>query len=546
METFTPWPDDDAARYCSLGYWQGQTLSEMLRERAATHSGRTAIVCGTRRWTYSELDMRVNQLMAGFVRLGIRAGDRVVVQIPNIAEFFVIIFALFRFGAWPVFALPAHRRVELLHLCSSSTACAYITIDIEAGFDHRTLARDVHAAVPTLKHIIIVGDAQEFIALESLYDAAISLPEPAASSVAFLQISGGSTGLSKLIPRTHNDYLYSIRARVDLCKLTETSTYMCALPVAHNFALSSPGTLGTFYAGGTVVLARRPIPEDTFSLIAAENVTITALVPPLVLVWLDAQKQRHHNLSSLAVLQVGGSKLPEEVARRIEVELGCKLQQVFGMTEGLVNYTRLDDAFDLVVGTQGRPISPHDEILIVNDDDTPVALGKPGHLLTRGPYTIRGYYMAPQYNARAFTVDGYYRTGDIARQLPSGHLIIDGRAKDHINRGGEKISAEEIENYLFSHPKVADVALVAMPDIYLGEKSCAFVITNDTTLRAVELIRFLREYGLAQFKIPDRIEFIDYFPKTAVGKIDKRALRNIIAARLASPSPSHGSDEYLA
>ncbi|HSC81003.1 MAG TPA: AMP-binding protein, partial [Chitinolyticbacter sp.] len=468
MSAFTPWPDDFARRYRELGYWQGQTLGGLLRERAASRGEHCAIVCGERRWSYAELDTRAAALATGLARLGIRAGDRVVVQLPNVAEFYAVNFALFRLGAWPVFALPAHRRSELSHFCAYAQARAYITTDIDAGFDHRQLAREVRGAVPELEHVIIVGDAQEFIALDSLYDAPVALPEPAASDVALLQLSGGSTGLSKLIPRTHDDYLYSVRASADLCGLTAASVYLCALPAAHNFPLSSPGALGVFHAGGTVVLTRRPNPEDTFALIARERVTITALVPPLALVWLDAQRQQRADLSSLAVLQVGGAKLSEAVARRIGPELGCTLQQVFGMAEGLVNYTRLDDGFELVVGSQGRPISPHDEVLIVDDNDAPLPPGATGHLLTRGPYTIRGYYRAPEHNARAFTTDGYYRTGDIARQLPGGHLVVEGRAKDQINRGGEKVAAEEVENHLLAHPQVADVALVAMPDAYLG------------------------------------------------------------------------------
>ncbi|WP_375591671.1 (2,3-dihydroxybenzoyl)adenylate synthase [Chitiniphilus eburneus] len=529
MTDVITWPEDFSQRYRELGYWQGQTLGGMLRERAAIHGDNTAIVCGVRRWRYTELNARADALAAGFLRLGLRSGDRVVVQLPNIAEFFSVIFALFRLGAWPVFALPAHRRAELDHFCGFSEARAYITIDSETGFDFRMLARQLQSAHPTLEHVVVVGDAQEFISLDSLHDQPIVLPEPRASEVAFLQLSGGSTGLSKLIPRTHDDYFYSVRASAEICGLSGRSVYLCLLPAAHNFPLSSPGTLGILHAGGTVVLARRPNPEDTFPLIEREGVTMTAMVPPLALVWLDAQQQRHADLSSLEVLQVGGAKLAEEVARRITAEFGCTLQQVFGMAEGLVNYTRLDDAFELVVSTQGRPISPHDEVLIVDDDDKPVAPGETGHLLTRGPYTIRGYYRASTHNTRAFTGDGYYRTGDIARQLPSGHLIVEGRAKDQINRGGEKVAAEEVENHLLAHPQVADVALVAMPDAYLGEKSCAFVIPRETLPRAAELNRFLRERGLAQFKIPDRIEFVDRFPKTAVGKVDKRALREAIA-----------------
>jgi 2,3-dihydroxybenzoate-AMP ligase len=268
--------------------------------------------------------------------------------------------------------------------------------------------------------------------------------------------------------------------------------------------------------------------------IAKERVSITALVPPLVPVWLDAVRSQKPDLSRLQVLQVGGARFNPELARRVTRELDITLQQVFGMAEGLVNYTRLDDPLDVLLHTQGRPISPDDEICIVDDEDIPVANGEIGHLLTRGPYTIHGYYKADEHNARAFTRDGFYRTGDMVRQTPEGNLVVEGRAKDQINRGGEKISAEEVEHQLLAHAGVVDCAIVAMPDHYMGEKTCAFVIRKDDALRGIELIRFLRERGMATYKIPDRIEFVDRFPKTGVGKIDKKHLRRTIEERLAA------------
>ena len=201
------------------------------------------------------------------------------------------------------------------------------------------------------------------------------------------------------------------------------------------------------------------------------------------------------------------------------------LLQVFGMAEGLVNYTRHDDPDDLVVTTQGRPTSDHDEIRIVDDHDHPVPEGEPGHLLTRGPYTIRGYYRAPEHNATAFTADGFYRTGDIVRRHPSGNLVVAGRAKDQINRGGEKIGAEEVENHILAHPGVHDASVVAVPDPYLGERTYAHVIPKGQAPTRVELQAFLRERGLAAYKIPDRVSFVDTFPATAVGKTSKRDLR---------------------
>jgi 2,3-dihydroxybenzoate-AMP ligase len=299
--------------------------------------------------------------------------------------------------------------------------------------------------------------------------------------------------------------------------------------------MSSPGFLGTSHAGGTVVLAPNPSPDTAFSLIETERVTITAVVPPIALQWLDAVEhgsQSHRDLSSLRVLQVGGAKFAPEAARRVRPVLGCTLQQVFGMAEGLVNYTRLDDPDDIITTTQGRPISPDDEIRIVDDADRPVPDGEVGHLLTRGPYTIRGYYRAEEHNATAFTPDGFYRTGDLVRRTPTGHLVVEGRAKDQINRGGEKVSAEEVENHILAHPAVHDAAVVGMSDPYLGERVCAYVIARTEPPSRSELLRFLRERGLASYKIPDRVEFVDRFPVTGVGKISRSELRRELARRL--------------
>jgi 2,3-dihydroxybenzoate-AMP ligase len=291
--------------------------------------------------------------------------------------------------------------------------------------------------------------------------------------------------------------------------------------------------MGTLAAGGRVVMAPSPKPEDAMAAVEAERVTITALVPALVIRWLEANADRRFDLSSLEVLQVGGARLVPEVARRIGPAIGCKVQQVFGMAEGLLNYTRLDDPDDVVVDTQGRPVSPADEILIVGPDDQPVPDGEAGELLTRGPYTIRGYYRADAHNAKAFTADGFYRTGDIVRRDAGGNLIVEGRAKDLINRGGEKISAEEIENLLLSHPAVREAAAVAMPHPVLGEQTCAYLVLRpDETVDLPALCAYLESRRVARFKWPERLEILDALPVTNVGKVDKKKLRDDIAAKL--------------
>ncbi len=208
--------------------------------------------------------------------------------------------------------------------------------------------------------------------------------------------------------------------------------------------------------GGRVVLASGGSPDEAFALIEKERVTITALVPPLAMIWLDAKASRHNDLSSLQVLQVGGAKFSAEVAKRIRPTFGCTLQQVFGMAEGLVNYTRLDDSEEMIIHTQGRPMSEFDEVRVVDENDCDVKTGEVGRLLTRGPYTIRGYYKAEEHNAKSFTPDGFYRTGDLVKINENGYLVVEGRDKDQINRGGEKVATEEVENHLLAHHSVHD------------------------------------------------------------------------------------------
>ena len=530
------WPAEVAAAYRKAGYWTGETFGDLLGRWAETYRERTAVVGGAQRWSYLELERRARQLAAGLRGLGIGPQDRVVVQLPNAPEFVALCFALFLLGAIPILALPAHRRSEISYLVQHGEAVAYVIPEVHARFDYRTLAAEVQAACPTLRQVVVRGAPGPFVAFDSLYAQAAPLPGPRPDDVALFQLSGGTTGLPKLIPRTHDDYAYSVRASAELCALDPDSSYLAVLPVAHNFPLSSPGLLGALHAGGKVVLTDNAAPDEVFALIERERVTITSLVPPLALMWMEAAGSPPPALASLKLLQVGGAKLAAETAERIRPTLGCPLQQVFGMAEGLVNYTRLDDPEELVIQTQGRPLSPADEIRVVDDADREVPPGQTGNLLVRGPYTIRGYYRAEEHNARAFTADGFYRTGDVVRVRASGHLVVEGRQKDLINRGGDKLSAEELENHLLAHPGIRNAAVVAMPDPFLGERTCAFLMARGEPPRARELKAFLRQRGLADFKLPDRLEYLDSFPETSVGKVSKKELRERIAEQIARES----------
>ncbi|WP_394843129.1 AMP-binding protein [Pendulispora brunnea] len=536
LEGFVNWPDEFAAKYRELGYWRGETLGTMLRTRAEETPDRCAVIDGERAWTYRELEQRSARLAAGLRRLGIARGQRVLVQLPNMAEFLSLCFALFRIGAIPVLALPAHRVTEIVHLTDLSESVAYVVADLHLGFDYRTLARTIRERCPSVRHVLVAGDAQEFTSLGELEAHAPDdqETEPDPSDVALLLLSGGTTGAPKLIPRTHDDYLCNIRLATEAAGFHAQTRYLVSLPIEHNFALGCPGALGCLYAGGTVVLCRDPSPETAFGLIEREAITATALIPPLVLLWLEAVEWSTENLSSLQLLQAGGARLKAETAARVRGTLGCTLQQVYGMAEGLLNFTGINESDSVVFETQGRPMAVHDEVRIVDANDHEVADGEIGELHVRGPYTIRGYYRAEAHNRLAFTSDGFYRSGDLVRRLPSGHLVVEGRSKDVINRGGDKVPVEEIENYLLSHPCIRDVALIGIPDDAMGERTCACIIARDVPPTLAELNTHLRSIGVAAFKLLDRAVVLESFPKTPLGKVNKREL----AARIVHPPRS--------
>jgi 2,3-dihydroxybenzoate-AMP ligase len=553
LDGVIPVPAETAERYRAAGYWTDQTLGSLVRDAAAAWPDAVALVDVRRTLTYADLDRAADDLAHGFADLGVGRGDRVVVHLPSSAELVEVLVALGRSGVVPVLALPAHRRTEVEYFAAHTGAVALVTTDAEPGFDHARLAREVAGAVASVRHVVVArtGPASSAEAVDEAASITPAAPGDLASfaehvlddvrrtdltatrggfddaahpsDVVLLQLSGGTTGTPKLIPRTHADYLYSVRESAAICGLGPGSVYLATLPVAHNYALTSPGVLGVLHAGGTVVLSPHGAPDVAFALVERHRVTHVALVPPLAHVWAASPLVGAHDLSSLRVLQVGGAKLGTSAAERLLEVFGDTLQQVFGMAEGLVCYTRAGDPRDVVVCTQGRPISPADEVLVVDDEDRPVGLGVPGHLLTRGPYTIRGYFRAPEHDARSFTADGFYRTGDLVTQDADGYLTVVGRAKEQINRGGEKIAPAEVENHLRAHPDVLDASVVGEPDEYLGERALARVSPRPgaTPPTAVVLRRFLRERGIAAYKIPDRFETVEALATTAVGKVDR-------------------------
>lgn len=535
---FVPYPADRIAEYRQAGYWTGRRLDAVLTDAAKTWPRRPAIIDATSSYSFAELSVIADKIATGLLDLGIKPGDRVLFQMPNTCQFAVALFGLLRAGAVPVMCLPGHRTTELGHFAEVSGAVGLIIPERAGGFDYREMASRLTKDHPGLRHVVVDGDPGPFVSFSSLtsFDASERLSQHVDTTMpALLLVSGGTTGMPKLIPRTHDDYLYNATACAQVCQLTSADVYLVALPAGHNFPLACPGLLGAMSVGATTVFTQDPSPEAAFALIHQHGVTATGLVNALAKLWAHACDWEPEPPTSLRMLQVGGSRMTPEEAHFLREAFGPALQQIFGMAEGMLNFTRPGDPVDVVENTQGRPMSPHDELRVVDEDGNEVAPGEEGELLVRGPYTLNGYYRADDANTASFSPDGFFRTGDRVRMFAdgprAGYVEVTGRIKDVIHRGGETVSATEIQEHLLAHPAISSAAAVALPDEYLGERICAAVVFSGERIDLTELNGYLEERGVAAHSRPDVLVPLPSLPLTAVGKVDKKR----IVAQLARP-----------
>lgn len=545
LEACTPWPQEFVNEYVRTGCWEARSLANVLEDLARDSPQHPFVSDKSGTLTYGDANRLADHLALELTGRGLRPHDIVLLQLPNVREFVLVFFALHKIGVVPVMCLPAHRHSELAHFAQLTGAKALFFTPDYRGYDFLSMARELQKSAPELQLLIATGHGTEpgitYLAplTEPSSDAvgrnsAFTRSGADPFDVAFMLLSGGTTGVPKLIPRTHADYLYNARMCARALGWGSDTVYMVALPAAHNFALGAPGIVAALTVGASVALCPSTDADEVFGAIERHRATVLPATPTLVIMLLNSPQRERYDLGSLRQICVGGQRMLPELFDRVRATFGGAVPiHAFGMAEGLTNLSRPDDPLEIQRETQGRPVSPADEIRIVDEDGKDVPAGAVGELITRGPYTIRGYFRAEQHNRIAFTPEGYYRTGDLVRLHPSGNIIVEGRIKDMINRGGEKISAEEIENMILSHERVQMVAVVAMPDPVMGERSCAFVIPrNGASLTLPQLNDFLMEKRIAKFKLPERLEVVESMPVTAMGKVSKKALREQIAAKL--------------
>jgi len=541
QDSAAPFRAELAERYRATGLWGRRTIAGELRAVAVQHPHTPALVTDQGSLTYAELDERTDRIGAGLLNLGLRTGDRVIFQATNRPETVLAWYACLKAGLVPVATLAAHRAHEIGEISRQCAAAAHM---VEAGlsFDLVAFARDMAAGHPSLRHLLTIGanPSADTAALESL---GTELTEEEVRSriadaqqgigpddIAALQLSGGTTGVPKLIPRRHAEYWYNAAAYARRLGWTTQTKVGHLIPVIHNAGITC-AVHAAHSCGATLVLGT-PDAVASAPLLARAGVE-SALIGHGHFGAL-AQPDFLDQLPTLRQVVLSGAKVPDALFAELELR-GIWSGQLFGMGEGLFVMSQLDDPREARLRTVGTPLSELDEVrILVPDTETEVAFSEVGELCCRGPYTIPGYYAAGPSNAPAFTSEGFYRTGDLARWGTydgAPHLLIEGRIKDVINRGGEKINAEEVELLLLRHPDIDQAAVVAMPDGRLGERACAYVVAEtDVDLLAIQ--RFMESLGVAKFKWPERIEQVDDLPRTNVGKIDKRLLRDRVAASL--------------
>jgi 2,3-dihydroxybenzoate-AMP ligase len=538
LDGFMPYAKEDAEKYNRMRWWLGMTWGDVFNKATDIYPDKIGLVDDVGRWTYRELRQTVDKLAISLMKLGIKPKDRVFIQLPNWHEYIYSFFALQKIGAIVVLLIPRHNQLEINHLYKLTEPVAWILPKQYGKIEYQPIIDDVLKESPSLKHIIQVrADDTKYHSLERLIDQgeltrenlkALGDRRPDPDEVSQIMPTGGTTGLPKASPRTPNSYIENVEYHARRWEITSNDTLMVITPVGHGMGMHW-GIGAAFFTYAKLVLLDSVAPEAICEAVQKEKVTAIPSVPALIARVVQMDDLSNYDLSSLKKISVGGAPSTPELVRSVYEKIGCQFVNGFGSVEGTCAATRLGDSVELICGSVGSPICAYDTLKIVDPDGNEVSQGTDGELVSKGPGVFTGYFKSPGENAKIFTKDGFFKTGDQARKDEFGNIWITGRIKDIIIRGGENISAVEIEGLVSVHPDVQDVAVVGMPDKILGERICAYIIPKPGKKPTMqEIASFLKGRGASVLQLPERVELVTELPLTKVGKVDKKALREDI------------------
>jgi len=518
--------------YSDRGLIEIKTFGEALREWCETYTNRIALIEEGRSISYTQLWKETCGLAELFKKKGLIYKDNVMVQLPNSINFVKVIMALMMIGARPVLMLPTHKEYELEAIAKLAEPVAIVTAISVLGINYVEMAEKTKKKVGSIKRVFTDGiysgatDINNVIPVEDISSAADIMPD--AYDISLFLLSGGTTGIPKLIPKIHAAYLCNAIESAKRCGVTADSVYLAALSVSHDYPLCCPGVIGTMAFGGASVLCKTASLEEVLPWIEKAKVTFTSVVPVVANMWNEVMEWCDPvDLSSLKYILIGAAKFETSSAKKLEENFQCKIIQGYGLGEGVTCFTCPNDPTDVSWNTQGTPISTGDILRIIDEAGNEVSAGESGELIETGPYTFFGYYRAPDLNEVLFTKDGFFVTGDKAMKTPEGNLIILGRVREQINRAGENIVPEEIESLIKKSEYIIEVAVIGISDMELGERTCAVAVKNKKELTLAELRKFLSEIGIAPFKLPDQLIYVEQLPYKNVGKVDKKTLKKM-------------------
>jgi cyclohexanecarboxylate-CoA ligase len=536
------------ARRVGTGAWANRTLDDDLRRHARDRGGKVALVDRRFRLTYAELDGLAHRLACGLLHLGVGPGDVVSIQLPNWAEWLIAHCAVTRIGAVTNSIGAVYREREVGFILDYAGTSVMIIPDTFRGFSYTAMLAGLRTRLPALRHVLVVGDdipdgTQSFHRFldtpwEERYSAAdVAGRRPEPDRVTAVMFTSGTEANPKGVMHTHNTLGAGSRQPAEAFALTGDDVAFMASPIGHITAVLLGACVPVMY-GMTAVWQEHWNPEGAVELIAREGCTYTFSATPFLHGLVHAPNAGPDTLRTFRVFGCGGAPIPRELIRQAEDRHAFRVSACYGSSEALLNSaTTAEVPADLRYRADGR-ILPDVEARVVDPDTgAPRPAGAEGELEVRTPALFAGYYRDGARTREVVGAEGWYRTGDLCTLDEGNYLSVVGRRKDMIIRGGANISAREIEELLFTHPKVASVACVAMPDPVLAERVCAFVIcAPGEPLSFGEMVEFLKGQRIAAWKLPERLELRESFPMTASGKIQKYLLRDEVA-RLVGHEP---------
>ena len=546
LEGCNPYEKEDADKYNELRWWAGLTFGDVFDRATDIHPEKEAFVDLYSRFTYGEAREKTDKLALSLMDLGIKPKDRVLLQLPNWNEFVFAFFALQKIGAITVLLIDRYRQFEINHLINISGATAWIVPAKYKKTDFVPIIDDMLREHPEMEHVITVRgkvDRPGFSSMEKLIEQAeltddnlekLAVARPDPMQIAHMGPTGGTTGLPKIVARSHNSLLTGIEYCSKSWDQNCEDVNMIVGPIGHDLSFSK-GLVGSVITQGKTVLLDLADNEGICDAIEQEKVTSIIWVPTLAQRMIEYADLDKHDLSSLKKMHSAGGASQPGLVKSVTEKLNVKFYNGYGSTEGTTTITRTTDSLETICSCVGRPTCPFDTYKLIDSNGKDVPLGGQGELVLKGPGVFTGYFGNPEENAKAFTKDSFFRTGDMARIDEYGRITLTGRIKEMINRGGESISAAPIEGLIVAHPDVKVVAVIAMPDPLMGERVCAYIQPKaEAQLTFEGIISFLKEKKASVLQFPERIEFIQDMPLTAAEKIDKKVLRADIQEKLAA------------